>query len=164
MMSARNSGMGNLKKWRTMRAKSSQEKISRKGVNMSQAILLNIDLLLLSHKWVLTWRKFRNRAQKSQTERDQRQMAAGNQKVSAPPCAYRGCESVTMTFGSFVIAPHPNDLDDALLFYNLIHQPVLYVDSSGVSAAQITDQFFIRGRRLERIFAGNFQQLFSFRT
>ena len=128
---------------------------------MSQRILLNMDLLLLYHKWVFTWGKFWNDS--GETVFDV-QMAAGNQEVSVPLALIEDSESVALTFGSFVMGPHPNDLDDALLFYYLINQPVLYVDSSGVSAAQIADQFFVRGGRLEGIFTYYFQQSFSFRA
>ncbi len=93
-----------------------------------------IYVLLLEHKWVFVWGKFQNQVQKNQTEWDN-QMAAGNQEVLVRPALIEDGESITMTLGSFVMGPHPNDLDDALLFYYLINQPVLYIDSPRVSAA-----------------------------
>ena len=52
----------------------------------------------------------------------------------------------------FVVSPHPKHLYDALSPINLIDQAMLNIDSTGVCARQIADQFFVRRWILERVF------------
>jgi len=42
---------------------------------------------------------------------------------------------------SLVVSPHAQHLDDGLIFQDLIHEPVLNVDSLRESAMEISDQF-----------------------
>ena len=51
-------------------------------------------------------------------------------------------------FNSFIMRPHADDFDRVLGFKNLINEPVLDVDPSGVGSGQIADELFIgRGIR-----------------
>ena len=53
---------------------------------------------------------------------------------------------------SFVVGPHPDDLDCALGTIDLINQTMLNVDAAGIRARQISDEFLVRRRTLKRIF------------
>ena len=53
---------------------------------------------------------------------------------------------------SFVVGPHPDDLDCALGTIDLINQTMLNVDAAGIRACQISDEFLIWRRTLKRIF------------
>src|SRR5438132_11003840 len=44
--------------------------------------------------------------------------------------------------GLFVVGPHADKFDDAVFFQNLIDQPMVDVDATGISACQIPDQLF----------------------
>lgn len=55
---------------------------------------------------------------------------------------------VTKGRNSLVVCPHPNDLDDLLLFENLVDQPMLDIDPSREGAFEITKQFLVSRRSL----------------
>ena len=49
------------------------------------------------------------------------------------------------------MGPHPKDFDDPLRFEDLVDKSMLDVNSSGVSAGQVTNQLFVGWRILEGI-------------
>jgi hypothetical protein len=55
------------------------------------------------------------------------------------------CRSTILAkaFGSFVVGPHPDNLDRVLGVINLIHQPVLDVDAAGIGSGQISNELFV---------------------
>ena len=55
------------------------------------------------------------------------------------------------TFGSFVVGPHPDDLDSLRGVIDLIHQAVLDVDAAGGGSGQISDEIFVWRGILERV-------------
>ena len=63
----------------------------------------------------------------------------------------------------FIVGPHPDDFNGLNLIHDLIHQPVLDVDPSGVRTGKIADEFFVWRRILVRIFFEEFEQPFSLR-
>ena len=58
----------------------------------------------------------------------------------------------------FVMRPHAEDLDDPLLLQDLVDQPVLDIDPSRISTAQIAYQLLKRRRRLQRIFSQQIEE------
>jgi len=63
-----------------------------------------------------------------------------------PEPARIACKSLFAAL--FVMGPHPNDLDSPDPLEDLIHEPVLDVDSTGTGARQIAHQSLERRRRL----------------
>ncbi len=59
--------------------------------------------------------------------------------------------------------PHAKDANDPLLGKNFIDQAIVNVDAAGVSACQITEEFFELRWILERIVGENRQQSLGFR-
>lgn len=59
--------------------------------------------------------------------------------------------------------PHPDDFDDAFFFVNLVDEPVLDVDAPGICAGEVSDEFFIRRRVMERVFFKDFEEGFGLR-
>jgi hypothetical protein len=57
-------------------------------------------------------------------------------------------------FGSFVVSPHPKDLNGMFGVVDLINQAVLNVDPARIRARQITDELFA-GRRVPVRVLGN---------
>jgi hypothetical protein len=47
--------------------------------------------------------------------------------------------------------PHPDPLYGSLLFQNLIYEAVLDIDPTGISAGEVSHQFFEGWRGLKRI-------------
>ena len=69
------------------------------------------------------------------------------------------------------MCPHTNYFHDSLivhvinctwLFYNLIDKPVLYIDSPGISACEISYELFISRRHLIWVFSYDICQFFGF--
>lgn len=61
----------------------------------------------------------------------------------------------------FIMCPHPDDFDDAFFVVNLVDEPVLDIDASGICAGEVADEFFIRRRVLKRVFFKNFEDGFG---
>ena len=61
----------------------------------------------------------------------------------------------------FIIRPHPQDLDDLLLFQHLIDESMLDIDPPRESARQIADQFFVGRWILEGMCRKNSKKLFG---
>ena len=57
--------------------------------------------------------------------------------------------------------PHPDDFNSALFLEDLINQPMLDTDASGIGAAKISNQFFVRRWILKRILLENTQKNFG---
>ena len=72
----------------------------------------------------------------------------GNRKVPLLP---------TMP-GSFVMRPHPENLDGPFGIIDLIHQTVLDVDTAGVGTGQIPDELLAGWWGLERILGDDVEQ------
>jgi len=62
-----------------------------------------------------------------------------------------------------IVGPHPDDFDGLDIIQDLVHQPVLDVDPSGVRTGKIADEFFVWRRILVRIFLEELEQPFSLR-
>ncbi len=58
-----------------------------------------------------------------------------------------------------IMGPHADDFDDFLFLQDLVDQAMLNIDAAGISARQVTHQFFKSGGSAERVFADYFQQL-----
>ncbi len=54
--------------------------------------------------------------------------------------------------------PHPDDFNGALFLEDLINQPMLDADASGIGAAKISNQFLVRRRILKGILLENSQK------
>lgn len=63
----------------------------------------------------------------------------------------------------FIVGPHPDDFDGLDIIQDLVHQPVLDVDPSGICAGKIADEFFVWRRIFVRIFCKEFEQPLSLR-
>jgi hypothetical protein len=60
----------------------------------------------------------------------------------------------------FVMSPHSNDFDRPLRLVDLIYQPVLNVDASRVGTRQISNEFFVGRRSLERSLCEKIEKTF----
>src|SRR5207253_7783953 len=65
---------------------------------------------------------------------------------------------------SFVVGPHPDDLDCALGTVDLINQTMLNVDAAGIRAREISDEFLVRRRTLRRIFRDDIKKPLCLRS
>ena len=66
--------------------------------------------------------------------------------------------------GLFVMPPETDDFDGPNVFQDLIDEPVLNVDPTGVRTGEVADEFFIRGRGLVGILTKHGKQGFGFET
>src|SRR6266481_2749279 len=64
---------------------------------------------------------------------------------------------------SFIMGPHPKHFYDPGFFKDLIYQTVLNIDTAGIRASEVADQFFIRWRSPEEIGGQNFENRFRLR-
>lgn len=74
----------------------------------------------------------------------------------------RPLDAAVRTTPSLVVAPHPQHLDDLLVLYHLVDQPVLDVDASRVRAAQVAHELLIARGRGERVLLEQREQLGGF--
>lgn len=65
---------------------------------------------------------------------------------------------------SLVMGPHPQNLDCAFLFEDLVDESMLNVDASRISTRQISDELFERTWSLEGIPRQNFKKRLSLGT
>lgn len=59
---------------------------------------------------------------------------------------------------SLVMRPHPEDFYSMLAIQDLVYEPMLDVDASGVCAGKVADQFLIAGRCLEWVLSDHREQ------
>ncbi len=64
---------------------------------------------------------------------------------------------------SFVVCPHPYDLHNVAVFEHLINETMLDIDPPGICSSQITDEFFVPWRSLERVLFEDRKQFLRFR-
>jgi hypothetical protein len=57
----------------------------------------------------------------------------------------------------FIMRPHPDHLNGFNIVKNLINETMLYVDSSGICAGEVTDELFERGWILVRVLSKDVQ-------
>ena len=58
----------------------------------------------------------------------------------------------------FIMSPETDDFDYTLFLIDLIHDTMLYIQSSWIGSEKITDKFLVRRRILEWIFLQNLKQ------
>ena len=61
----------------------------------------------------------------------------------------------------FVVSPHPEDLHRPRLWQDLIHEPVLDVDSSREGAREVAHELLESRRLLPRIRSKDFEEFFG---
>ena len=64
----------------------------------------------------------------------------------------------------FVVRPHSQNLDDLIIFKDLVDQLVLNVDASRISTCEIAQQLLVTRRCLVWIVSKNFKQPLSLRS
>jgi len=74
------------------------------------------------------------------------------------------CSPVGLRATLFVMGPHADHFYHMFSFKHLIHKSMLYVNTTGVSPIQVTDQLLIWRWLLKRIFSENVQQFLGLWT
>jgi hypothetical protein len=72
-----------------------------------------------------------------------------------------GGKACGLLASSFVMCPHPNDFHNAVVFENLVDEPMLDIDPSGIRSSQITNELFVPRRSLKGIYFENLEEFFS---
>ena len=89
--------------------------------------------------------------------------ASGSVRIGAEGCSARSLARTRGAFDAlFAMGPHADDFHGVLVFQNLIDQPMLDVDSTGVGSRQIADELFAGWRIRERVLGEDFQHRLRF--